>query len=1061
MLRRLGIAIALAVGLLAAVAAALIAYRTEVAEAALIRWLAARGAEAPALTVTGLDLHGLHLGGLRLGARGELRAEAVRAAFTLEGLMAGRLDRVMVEGLALDIDLTGPGPPLGALRALIGGPGGPGGPGGFVLPPVALSAARIEVATAAGPVTLDFDGEAWPAADGGLTGAISFVLVAGAGRLAGVAGLSTRDWRRIVGEAVIDSGRLDLPGAGIGGIEGEIDVAVRADRPFTGVGGWLESLRARLTLTGLSLGRVPFERARLDLDLTERRLEVAAELRGAGHELGLVLAGTIEDYRAAPRLDLELNVALGAGAGIWRLLAVAPPTAGRARASLRLGGPLPPRPILPLDGDAILAWLAAGDLRGRAEATIDGLDYPDTVSGLDAELTAEVVLAEDALELTLPSARLRARALAPTLLAALGVPVELHDTVARNVVLTLPEQDTTPLRLRLGRTAAGATARLAGSVRLEAGRALALDAGGEVIFNLGKGPPLRRFDLTRLKLRLRDRVFAGQRFERLGFEGAVAGRPGDLRGAGTLEARLPAATLGAFEAEGLEVRLPATFRARAGAFEARLSSPGRLTMARLTHGALARPVGPLTFTLGEGRLARDDGNVFSYSLTAIAAPIELALILEGGAPVVLAVTPGELHLDGGLAAGGYRGRLRIEGARLALPAHEIVADGVSITLNLDPAREGLDAEFTVGALRHIAKPAYAAPLRLTGRVGGDGETLTLDAEGFDGGGARRLRVRARHNIGRGPGRGRGEATVTLDPLTFAPEILQPRDIFPVLGPVLGGRVRGGAAATGQFAWSPEGFDGSGVLELDDLSFSLQGIAFEGLRTRVTFDSLAPLSTPPGQIAWLRRIDPALPLDDVRLRFQLPPSSPPRLLIERAEMAFAGGRFSVADAVLAQDLESQNLLLTIEAIDLSRLFELAGVDGLTGSGLIEGTIPIAISEEGVVIRGGGLRATGPGVLRYRSEAAAAALQSGGAPVEMMLEALRDFRFDALSATIDKEANDDVNITLHVRGHNPKVLDGHPFAINIDLKSNLASVLAALREGSVLTGALVERALKRRP
>ena len=252
-----------------------------------------------------------------------------------------------------------------------------------------------------------------------------------------------------------------------------------------------------------------------------------------------------------------------------------------------------------------------------------------------------------------------------------------------------------------------------------------------------------------------------------------------------------------------------------------------------------------------------------------------------------------------------------------------------------------------------------------------------------------------------------------------------------------------------------------MLELDDLSFSLQGIAFEGLRTRVTFDSLAPPSTPPGQIAWLRRIDPALPLDDVRMRFRLPPSSPPRLLVERAEMAFAGGRFSVADAVLAQDLPSQNLILTLEAIDLSRLFELAGVDGLTGSGLIEGTIPIAVSKDGVVIRDGGLRATGPGVLRYRSEASAAALQSGGAPVEMMLEALRDFRFDALSATIDKEANDDIHITLHVRGHNPEVLEGQPFAINIDLKSNLASVLAALREGSVLSGALVERALKRRP
>jgi hypothetical protein len=1046
MLRRLGIAIALVVGLLAAVAAALIVYRAEVAEAALMRWLAAQGAEAPALTVTGLDLRGLHLSGLSLGARGELRARAVGVAYTLEGLMDRRLDGVTVEGLALDLDLTGPEPPLGALGALFAGPGGPSDPGGLAPPPVVLSAARIEVASAAGPVIVDFDGEAWPAADGGLTGAITFVLNAGAVRLAGVAGLSTRDRRLVVGEAVIDSGSLDLPGATIGGLTGEVDVAVRADRPFSGAGGWLESVRARLAFTGLSLAQAPFERARLDLDLSERRLEVAAELQGAGPEFGLVLAGTIENYRTTPRLDLDLTAEIEAGAHIWELLAVAPPSAGRARASLRLTGPLPPRPALPLDAGEIVAWLRAGELRGNAEVAIDGLDYADKFTGLDAELTAEVALTEDVLELALPSASLRASALDPTLLAALGVPKELRGKLARNVAVELPE----PLRLRLERDAAGATARLEGAVRLEAGQDLALDAGGEVVLDLGEGPPLRRFDLTRLKLRLRDLTLAGQRVERLGFEGAVTGRPGEFGGGGTLEARLPAVVLGGFEAGGIQVRLPATFHSRAGTLEAGLRAPGRVTLARLAHGALARPAGPLTFTLNQGKLARD-GDAVTLVVTATAEAFELA----PGASLTVAVNPGELRLDGALAAGGYRGRLRVEGARLAVPAHEIVADGVSATVNLDPAREGLDARFAIAAVRHLAEPAYVAPLRLAGRVGGDGETVTLDAEGFDGAGARRLRVSARHHRGRG----RGEATVTLDPLTFAPDFLQPRDIFPVLGER--SPVSGDAAAIGHFAWSPDGFDGTGVLELDDLSLSLQGIAIEGLRTRVTFDSLWPPSTPPGQIARIRRIDPALPLDDVRLRFRLPPSSPPRLLVERAEMEIAGGRFSVANAVLAQEFPSQNLILTLDEIDLSRLFELAGIDGLTGSGLIEGTIPVGVSEDGVVIREGGLRATGPGVLRYRSETAAAALQSGGAPVEMMLEALRDFRYGALSATIDMEANDDVNITLHVRGHNPKVLDGHPFAINIDLNSNLASVLAALREGAVLSGALAERARRRRP
>ena len=206
---------------------------------------------------------------------------------------------------------------------------------------------------------------------------------------------------------------------------------------------------------------------------------------------------------------------------------------------------------------------------------------------------------------------------------------------------------------------------------------------------------------------------------------------------------------------------------------------------------------------------------------------------------------------------------------------------------------------------------------------------------------------------------------------------------------------------------------------------------------IRVDQLWPLTTPPGQQLAIGLLDLGLPLTRGLIAFQLRPDQ--SLAVERLRWSFAGGTVSAAPFRVGSATSDMIVTLTAEGLDLAQLFALTKLDGLSGEGTIGGTLPVRISGSEAVIEGGELRADGPGWLRYRPAEAPAALQAGGENVGLLLQALENFRYEALRITLDGRTDAEMDIGLHVQGANPDLYDGYPIEFNLDLEGELANIL----------------------
>ena len=192
----------------------------------------------------------------------------------------------------------------------------------------------------------------------------------------------------------------------------------------------------------------------------------------------------------------------------------------------------------------------------------------------------------------------------------------------------------------------------------------------------------------------------------------------------------------------------------------------------------------------------------------------------------------------------------------------------------------------------------------------------------------------------------------------------------------------------------------------------------------------------------------------------------RLLIERLTVATLGGTLALEAATYDPTTDRFEGEVAVSDVRLADALAALELDGVGGSGMIDGRIPLRLTLSegadggGIVVTEGRLAAEGPGRLSIDNPALAQMLSGRNEAVSLVVEALRDFRYEELSAglTIGEDGKGD--LALHLLGHNPAVLDGQAFDLNVTIESDFGKLFRTVRDAFGVTDTLLERLAGRR-
>ena len=155
---------------------------------------------------------------------------------------------------------------------------------------------------------------------------------------------------------------------------------------------------------------------------------------------------------------------------------------------------------------------------------------------------------------------------------------------------------------------------------------------------------------------------------------------------------------------------------------------------------------------------------------------------------------------------------------------------------------------------------------------------------------------------------------------------------------------------------------------------------------------------------------------------------------------------------------------MRGLKLDRLFTLYPADGLSGTGIIDGQLPLRIGTGGIEIEQGQLAARAPGGrLQFDSERIRA-MANSNPTMQLVTQSLEDFHFTTLSSQVSYDQQGTLSLTMRLEGLNPAIEQGRPTHFNINLQEDIPGLLASLQltdnVSEIIKKRVQQRMLKRR-
>lgn len=803
------------------------------------------------------------------------------------------------------------------------------------------------------------------------------------------------------------------------------------------------------------------EYAQMDADIRNPRLSVegtlAARHDGSGVEatarlrgddgFSLQASGRLEDPLGDARLRVAGALEMPAAARLpWAVLPGPSPRAGH----VSLAGSARGRVTGGVPSGGISGWLealVAGAWEGDYRVATDGLGMTGWFEGLDLESGGQWRGRDGHLSVGTDGGSIRVDRIAKPLWSRLPVPPAFVPYVTGPVRARVQAGDWLRVRARAGDQGLELVTwprfRLDWpdqpgliSVRARTEADLAPDGSLETLAVSGAavdGSGLRAGDLT---------------IDRVVVAGAVNGLPNVPDGEFNVRLELPTLGHAGTGVSEVTLRLPMRIETGRDGTRVALRGPGRARAGDAILPRGMRIAGPLVADVVEA--AVHFGAAPDYRARLELGPLRIEGGPDGSAWPAVELRPGAILLEGDAVTGRLQ-KVRLERFALGVPAHAVELSGLHVQLRPQVAEDWLT--FEAERLARTTPDAPLAPIALSGRVQRRAAGLVLSGKGQAAGGEVRFSLDGAASADARS----GQLEITVPDVAFAPGGLQPAAIGEGLAVLE--RVDGAAGGSVRLRWGDHGVDVGATVRADGLDFTHDRIRVTGLRGIVELDRLHPPRTPEPQRIEAKSIDLGLRIEAPALQFAIKSLESGAVGIHVLD---AGGRIiegtvAVRDWLLDPTAKVYEPALQVEGVSLGQLFEQLDIEGLEGSGRVSGTIPMTIAPAGIAVRDGRLRGV-DGTLRYRSERAGEKLADTDPLVELMVRALEDFRYQRIEIGVSRELAGDSAIDIHMQGHNPDVLEGHPFDFNITLSGDLQPLFEALVRGRKLTDELIERHLR---
>jgi len=151
------------------------------------------------------------------------------------------------------------------------------------------------------------------------------------------------------------------------------------------------------------------------------------------------------------------------------------------------------------------------------------------------------------------------------------------------------------------------------------------------------------------------------------------------------------------------------------------------------------------------------------------------------------------------------------------------------------------------------------------------------------------------------------------------------------------------------------------------------------------------------------------------------------------MPWNGGTVAVRDVkILLEGKQALDVNLKLERVSVDALLQQLTGKKATATGVISGTLPVTIAEDGTItVHEGDLQAQEPGTISLSPDV----IPGDNPQVDLVRDVMNDLRYSLFSVRLDSDKNNRLAVLMTLHGYNPAVQAGRPVELNVHLTGDM--------------------------